>query len=241
MCAKISAALNRPLPATCGQIALFPADRLTQARQAVRAFDRLVVLLLILTPLTFIAGMALSRRRRRLLPAFAVGGLVGVVIARRAIFWLQHDLINLGQPANRAARVVILHHVLHGYFTVSYWTVVALLVVLAVALLTGPYAWARSFRHHLAGAAIFAGHLVAASAGHATDDTAAAWVRRHRDVLRIAGLVVAALLVLALSVSLIGLIIIAAVLALYEWWVHRMSQASPAVAEPAAQSLGAID
>jgi hypothetical protein len=228
-CAKISAALQRPLPATCGQIVLFPATKLTEARQAVRAFDRLVVVLLVVTPLTLIAGLAVSRQRRRTLPYFALGGLTGMVIARRVIFWLQHDLINLGQPANRAARQAILHHVLHGYFTVSYWTVVALLVVLAIALVTGPYAWARSLRHHLAALAIAIGHLAAAVTAHGTDDTATGWVRQHLNALRIAGVAVAALLILALPVSLVGLIIIAAVLALYEWTVHRISQTASAV------------
>src|SRR5262249_19007704 len=41
-CARISAAIGRTLPDTCGQIPLFPADKLTQAQRAVRVFNRAV-------------------------------------------------------------------------------------------------------------------------------------------------------------------------------------------------------
>src|SRR4051794_5610149 len=50
-CAKISAALQRPISPTCGQVPLFRAAQLVQAQRAVRAFDRAVVALLIITPL----------------------------------------------------------------------------------------------------------------------------------------------------------------------------------------------
>ena len=50
-------ALNRPIPSTCGQIPLFKADKLSEARRAVQAFNRIMVLLLILTPV--VAALAL--------------------------------------------------------------------------------------------------------------------------------------------------------------------------------------
>ena len=126
-CAKISAALNRPLPETCGQIPLFSAAKLHQAQRAVRAFDRAVILLLILTPLIVIAALALSRRRRRTLLQLVVGAMLVMVILRRTVMWLQNDLINTGRPENKDARSVIVQGLLHGFFTASVW-------VLAIAV-----------------------------------------------------------------------------------------------------------
>lgn len=58
-CQKIAAALRWPVPATCGQIPLFPASALTSAQRAFRAFNGLVLALLIVTPLVFAAAVGL--------------------------------------------------------------------------------------------------------------------------------------------------------------------------------------
>jgi hypothetical protein len=81
-CERIATALNRPVPATCGQIPLFPADQLTQARRAVRIFNRSMVALLIVTPVVAALALWLSRRRRRTLLQLSAGGLLGLVVIR---------------------------------------------------------------------------------------------------------------------------------------------------------------
>jgi hypothetical protein len=237
-CAKIGAALDRPVPSTCGQIALFPASKLTQARDAVRAFDRIVVLLLILTPVVAAVALWQSRRRRRTLLQLTVGGFLGLVVARRALLWTQHTLVNTGKPENKAARQVILDQVLHALFTVTFWFLVALLVVLVVTVLTAPYGWARALRHRIARMATEAGNFISAVAGKTHDDAAASWVRHHLDVLRIGGVLIAALLLLVLSVSFVGFLIIFGLLAIYELGLHRLARrtagAEPAASPPAA-------
>jgi hypothetical protein len=55
-CQKIAAAIKHPLPPTCGQIPLFPAKDLTGPQHAYRAFNG-IVLLLILSPLVFIGAL----------------------------------------------------------------------------------------------------------------------------------------------------------------------------------------
>jgi hypothetical protein len=61
-----------------------------------------------------------------------------------------------------------------------------------------------------------------ALAGHASSDATVAWVRRHLTTLRIAGAVVAALALLIFSVNWVGLLIIAALLAVYELGLRRV-------------------
>ena len=225
-CQQIATALDRPVPATCGQIVLFPADKLTQARRAVRIFNRVTVLLLVLTPVAAALALLLSRRRRRTLLQLCAGGVLGLVVARRVVIWLSSTLANTGQPANKAARQAIVTHLFHAYFSVSRWLLIGLIVVFMIGLVTGPYAWATSLRRSLATHARATRNLVVAKGASA--NTTLVWVRTHLDLLRILGIAVAVLLLITLSVSWAGLLVIAVLLGAYELWLHRVGQAAPA-------------
>lgn len=221
-CQKISSALGRPLPATCGQIPLFPADKLTQAQRLVRVFDGVTILLLVLTPVVAALALWISKRRRRTLLELSVGGILGLVVVRRALWWLQGDLVNVGKSENKAARQAILHQVTHGLFTASGWIIVGLAVVLLIALVSGPYEWATKTRSYLAEAGQQAWALAVATFGKVRDETTITWVRDHIGPLQIAGVVVAILVMLIFSVSFLGFIIIAALVVLYELWLRRL-------------------
>ena len=145
-CQKIAAAIGHPLPPTCGQIALFPASSLTGAQHAYRAFNHIVLLLLILTPLAFIAALWASPRRRRTLLQLTIGGMLVLIVVRRAMYWLESDLTAAAKPANRAALSVITGQVLHGFFDVTVWFLIGGLIVLVVVLLAGPSRWAAATR-----------------------------------------------------------------------------------------------
>jgi hypothetical protein len=227
-CERIATALNRPVPATCGQIPLFPADKLTQARRAVRTFDRVMVALLIVTPVVAALALWLSRRRRRTLLQLSAGGVLGMVVIRRVVNWLDSTLTNSGQPAYKDARRAIVRHVFSEYFSVSRWLLVGLIIVFVAALITGPYAWARAFRQVVSRYAREGWDLVVDVSGRAGDDTALAWVRSHLDLLRILGVALTVLLLVVLPVSWVGFLVIAVLLATYELWLHRVGRAAPA-------------
>lgn len=221
-CEKISAALDRPVPSTCGQIALFPADKLTQAQRAVRAFDRGVLALLIVTPIVFAVALWLSRRRRRTLLQLAIGASLGLVIVRRATMWLQSQLIAQGKPENKDARSAIVHQVLHGFFTTTMWVLIAALIIVVVALVTGPYRWAARTREGAVHVAHLTQAAVSGTLSRTRDQEGLVFVRDHFDLLRAAGVVVALFLVLIFSVNGWGLLIIAALLVLYEVGLYRL-------------------
>jgi hypothetical protein len=61
---------------------------------------------------------------------------------------------------------------------------------------------------------------------------AVGWVRRHLGMLRIGGAVIAALALLIFSVDWVGVLIIAVLLAVYEFGLHRLCQANPAAQSP---------
>jgi uncharacterized membrane protein (DUF4010 family) len=94
--------------------------------------------------------------------------------------------------------------------------------------MAGPYRWAVATRASGRRAAGSAGQLVSAAGGHASSDATVTWVRRHLDLLRIGGAVIAALAVLIFSVNWVTLLIIAVLLALYEFGLHRLRQTEPA-------------
>ena len=219
-CANIGAALQRPVPATCGQIPLFRASKLSQARRLVEAFDRAVLALLIITPLVFVAALWLSRRRRRTLLQLAVWGALGIVVVRRAAILLRSDLISTGRPQNKQARSAIAHQVLSGFFSLTTWFLIGAAVIVAIALVTGPYRWAVSLRSWVRTA--YSGVAESMRGGQVTGNSAVAFTRRHFDLMRGGGVVVALLLLIVLPVNLWGILIILAVLAAYEVCLHRM-------------------
>ena len=145
-CKQISDAIGRTLPDNCGQIPLFPSKQLDAARRTVRIFNRVTILLLVLTPVVAVLALWLSRRRRRTLLQLSAGGFLGLVVIRRVVIWLESALESHGIPANRPARHALLAHLFHAYFSVSRWILAALLLVFLIALVTGPYPWARTFR-----------------------------------------------------------------------------------------------
>ena len=51
------------------------------------------------------------------------------------------------------------------------------------------------------------------------------WIRAHADVLQVAGLIVAVALLFFVGVSWVALIVIGAVLVLYELWIRSLSPA----------------
>jgi hypothetical protein len=235
-CQKIAAALSRPVPTTCGQITLFPADNLVQARPAVKAFNNGTLLLLIVTPVLAALALWTSRRRRRTLLQLSVGGILGLVIFRRATIWLEGTLVNTGLPRFKDARQAILTQMLHGFFDLSRWLLVGLVVVFAVALITGPYPWAKVLRLKVQDVAREGANLAAAIVGRAHDSATIEWVRSHLDLLRLVGVAVAVVLLIALPVSFIGFLIIAVLLAAYEFGLTRLGRRarSPTAASPPA-------
>lgn len=232
-CQKLSAALDRPLPTTCGQVALFPADRLVEAQRAVRAFDRIVVLLALLVPCLFVAALAVSHQRRRTLIQLVLGAGLGLVVVRRTVFWLQDSLISAAAPENRGSRSVIVETVLHSFFRLSEWFLLGALVLLVLALLTGPYPWSRAMRRGVVGVSTATAHATTALTrgawGYAAEATTLdsrylGWIRRHTDALAVAGAAAFVLVLLLLPVTAVVLVVLVVVLGAYELLLLRLGR-----------------
>ena len=230
-CEKVSTALGRPLPQTCGQVPLFPAAKLDAVQQSVTRFDGLTALGLVLLPVLFIGALLVSPRRRRTLLELTLGSALTLVLTRRLIFILVDQLTSAARPENRDAAHAIISTVLDRLVLITVWLLVGALLLAAVATLTGPYRWARASRHRVRAGAVVVGTTTArlgrgiASSGR--DDATRRWVTAHRGVLQAGLAAVAVVLLLFLNLSPLLLLVVAGLLIACELAVVRLAAGVP--------------
>jgi hypothetical protein len=249
-CEKVSTALGRPLPATCGQIPLFPASKLDAVQASVTRFDRVTGLSLALLPVLLVGAIVVSPRRRRTLLQLTVGSALTVVATRRLLFYLEDQLTSAAKPENQAAAHAIVTQLLDRLVLITVWLLIGALALAFVTLLTGPYPWARGLRHGVRVAVVWVGTVTMqagrAVSGAAGDDGTRRWVAQHRALLQAAGALVAGVLLLVLSLSPLLLLLLLVLLGTYQLAVVRIASASveasgsdsDAVASPAPQQRG---
>jgi hypothetical protein len=214
---KLETALGVDLPDDLGTIVVYDADELEAVQQGVDIASRAIVLVALLF-LVF-AGLALwlSPRRRRTLIQLAAALVVILVAERRFAIAQGNAIVGSAKPENQAAARAVIDQVLGTLLRYTGWLMVFALLVLLIALLTGPYPWAvklRGWITSVAGAAVGAVH-------ERRTDTTVIWVGAHRDVLMLGGAAVGVLLLLVADLSLWGFLVLLAVFAVYEVVVYR--------------------
>jgi hypothetical protein len=139
---RLGAALGVTLPDDFGTIQLMPADNLLTARTAVKAFDLIVVLLLILSVVLLALSLFLSRNRRHMIIYLAIGTFVAFLIARFAIRTIEDVLV--GGIANLGVAGMVRTAMDATFEDLRSLTLLVLLgvaIVGIVAYLTGKPAW----------------------------------------------------------------------------------------------------
>lgn len=232
---KLADALGLDLSEDFGTITVYDGGKLRAAQDAVRLFDKVVVLTAVLTVLLFAAALWASARRRRTLLQLVGATAVACIVVRRVCFLLQDQVLELlRDDQNRAAvRVVLLGFVspLTNTASLALW---AAAIVGAVAAITGPYPWAVGLRQ---AAARMVGTATTAVTDKATDDQTSAWIVEHADALRIAGYVAGALVLWFVDLSWAVLILVAAAVAAWQVFLSRLAPVpddEPPVAPPGA-------
>ena len=116
---KLSHALGVSLPSDFGQITLVKSDQLSLAQRGVGAFDRLTILLPILTVVLIVLALWLSVGRRRTLLQLAVVVTLLTILVRRLVIYEQ------GALSKKADNPQVAHHVLgellHGLYVSTAW------------------------------------------------------------------------------------------------------------------------
>ena len=207
-----------------GQIVIYRADKLEAVRNAVQTFHRAIFLVVALTILLVAAALLVSRARRRTLLQLSAGMLVGLVIVRRSVMYAQDEIVDLAKPENRDTAQAIVDDLMRGLFSLTQSVMIVLLLVIATALVTGPYGWAVSLRRRCAA---LLSAIVQSAQGASRDEATVAWVLSHRDALRFGGVIAAVLLLLVVDLSWVGFFVLVGLVVLYELALSRFADEAP--------------
>ncbi len=218
----LETALGIDLPDTFGQVVLVQGDALSSVQQGFRAANALAILLVVAILAFATLALVVSPAKRRTLLQLAVGILAVTVIERRlsiiGVNGIVADTATQFQAAAREVADVLLDSLLSS----TLWIIIAMAVVIAAAVLSGPYPWVVSFRS-------WAGDVAQGTAGAvrtADASPAAAWVGAHREGLMIGVAVVAAAIWLFAEVSFGGFLLLLIVAGVVELVISRAGPAS---------------
>ncbi len=203
--AQLESRLGRDLPDDFALIPIANADRLAAAQGAVRAFDIIVVVLLILTLALIVGTIFLSGRRLRMVVLLAIGTVVALLLARLITRAALTGLVSsLATGDGLAAIRVTVIDLTADLATWSWILVILGLIVAVTAVAVSRPAWLTS-------------GVAAATAPQGRGDRIEAWFRDHAQGIgwAVGILLTVALLWIALSPDLailigIGLAIVAA-------------------------------
>ncbi|MEX2274609.1 MAG: hypothetical protein WEA10_03450 [Actinomycetota bacterium] len=225
---QVEAALGVQLPDDFGQIVIFDDDRLQAAQDALVSFERLLYLLVSVYVLSIAGAIALSKQRRRTIVQLSAGMLTIVVAERRIARVFEASIVDrVTDPGARAAGRVAAETLLNDFLSATVWLAWLFLIVLVVALLTGPYRWSAWVRASTARLARLAGNAITGARARADDEATVAWVREHLGDLQLAGIALAVFLLFFLNVGWIGFLVLAGLVGAYELALTRFVKEPP--------------
>jgi hypothetical protein len=224
---KLSKALGVTLPSNFGQITLVRSSDLATVQKGVKAFDRLTLVLPLVTIALIALCLWLSVNRRRTLLQLAVGVSLLMIVERRSVIHQQGALASAAHNPHVAQSV--LGDLLHGFFVLTAWVLGVALIVLVIVVLSGPYRWAVAIRSWVKRT----GRSIAGARSGDGRGQVVTWMASHAAGLQLAGAVVAGILLLIVSVSWLSFLIIGVLLAAYEVYLQRIKPPPPDEAPPA--------
>jgi hypothetical protein len=140
------------------------------------------------------------------------------VIERRLFIHEAGSIVDKAKPENQAAVQAVADALKGSYLRYTGWLLAIAFVVLVIALITGPYPWAVTFRGWVRDL-----YRAAMGAAKGADSSAAGeWVAAHRDALLMGIAAVFVLLLLVLSVDWVGFLLLAALAGALAFGVWRI-------------------
>jgi hypothetical protein len=224
---RVSDALGVSLPADFAQFTVYDSGRLWQLQQAVAGAKRNLVLFVVSTVVLLVLAIVISPRRRRTLLQLGLWLVVAAVAVTAVLRGVRKDLL-AQVPAGVyrdgvAAAMTSVFSLLRERGTQVIW-IGALLA--AIAYLAGPGRGPVWLRHRIG-----RGFAATGRGCRAVGRRAPGWIAAHLDVVRVGGLVVAAVLALLLS-SWSALLVVLIALAVFEGGVTLIAGRAPVVTHP---------
>lgn len=212
----LETALGVDLPDQFGTIVVYDSKELEAVQQAVHRFNQAVVLLVIAWVVFFVAAVWVAQRRRRALVQITTGMAVVLVLERRFAIAAGNSIVGDVKPENQSAARAVVDQILGSLLRYTGWLLAATLLVLLVALVSGPYPWAVRIR----GWARALGGAIAGLARRGEGGPAAEWVAAHRDGLMFAIALLGVVTMLLFDLSIGGFILLAIIVGVLELLVY---------------------
>lgn len=211
--ARLSTALGQPLPDDFGQVTILTEQRLAELQDAVRAFDRFVWLLVLGSVLLIAAAIAVSVSRRRTIIQLSLGIVAALFIGGIAIRRIRDELLAAISADGRQAAREVFAATLSDLRSVGLFLLWATLAVAVVAYVAGRPRWV-----------VNSATSVRAALG---ERDLGPWAARHADALRVATLVMGALVLFLTGIGWVAVILVGAVVAGVFWALARLAAGRP--------------
>jgi hypothetical protein len=206
---------NVPIPASAGQVELFSSEKLGALKSVVDLLDTLNWVLPLLSFIFFLLAVVIAKDRRKTLLGAGVGLAIAMAVLLILLSLTKAEL--LGQIKNKSyheAGLVIWSSVFSGLRQTDVGLLVLGVLVALGAAVVGPYDWAVSLRSKIGG--LFENWRERRKSGDKSKGPVGSFITAHAWALRIAGAVVAIIVLLALPhLSAVALIVTAAIYLVY--------------------------
>ena len=222
--ARLESVLNVDLPDDFGSVVVYKSTQFAELQTGVYWFNRLVVALIVGFFILFIGTLAVSVRRRRSLLQMSAAMSIGLVVERRISLAGREELLGQVKPENQAAARSVSDSLMHSLLRYTGWLLAIWLVIIVVALVTGPYPWAVAMRARLGRMASTVAAVIASA--FTPNPDVADMIRPRRDLLMVVGAAIGLLLFLFFDLSMWGSVIVGGVLLGYEIVVFRAGKES---------------
>jgi hypothetical protein len=203
-------ALGRRLPPDFATVTLVDGDKGHELKRALALFDDQVILVVVLTVVLVVAALLVSVHRRRTALWLGLGALLAFTLTR--VLEVQLEKAAVGAVRSQGGAAVagsVLRAAVSSLDAYLVWGVVAGAPVAAAALLARPGRLQDVGR-------VVPGLFEVASDLSTPDTRSGRWVHRHLDVLRVAGVIVAVVVLLVVTGSLAGATVVLVALVAYE-------------------------
>ncbi len=204
-------ATGMTLPADFGTVTLLKGTQGYEAKQALRLFHTLVIVICVVTGLLILAALLVSPRKRWTALELGLGVLLAVVIVRVAERQIEERIVAaLKDTGALSVAKAFVSSAITSLNGIVVWLIVGGVIVAIAAFLATRPTWLEAMGSGFSKLFGVASDLTAPETG------AGRWAAAHIDVLRVAGVALAVIVLMFMAGSLSAVIVILLVLIVYE-------------------------
>ncbi len=208
------------LPPNFGQITIYDQGKLKELQDAVKTFNRIVWLSVVVFIASTVGALALSVDRRRTLLQLSIADVLLLVLMRRGAAVAQEQVLHLVRvPGNRPAVNAVTTAMFSGLFNTTRLLLWFFAIIIAIAVIAGPGRREKAFRSAVASGAV---GLFTAARDRGADPRTTAWIVAHRDLLQVAGAALAVVLLWSLDLSWFGVLALLVLTGVYLGLLARL-------------------